>query len=275
MRFSLVVATLGRVEELRALLGSLAGQGDFEVILVDQNADDRLMGVVKEFAGGMAIQHVRVAERKLSAARNVGIGWCAGEIIGFPDDDCVYPPGVLAAVDAAFGDVGLDVLSGVARSPEGGLGSGRWSVEAGAITERDVWTQVIAFNLFLRRSMLERIGGFDAMLGVGVVHGSCEDTDLVIRALRVGGNGWYDPALAVVHPDKRLTPVAVARAFTYAAGFGYVLRKHGYGLRAIVTYVARPIGGMVLSVLRGRGLAARYYWETIRGRIYGYLTYIK
>jgi GT2 family glycosyltransferase len=275
-RFSLVVATLGRVDELRALFDSLVAQGrnDFEVILVDQNADERLAPVVAAFAGRMDIMRLRFARPLLSAARNAGSAFARGAIVGFPDDDCVYPAEVLDAVDAAFSGVpALGVLTGVARAPEGGLGSGRWSAERGPITLAKVWTQVIAFNLFLRRDVLERIGGFDERLGVGVVHGSCEDTDLVIRALRAGAVGLYDPALAVVHPDKRLTKVAAARAFRYAAGFGYVLRKHDYGLAAIATYLVRPAGGMAASLLRLRFLACVYYWRTLCGRAYGYVTY--
>ena len=42
-QLSLIVATLGREAELARCLGSLAAQTrrDFEVVIVDQNADDR------------------------------------------------------------------------------------------------------------------------------------------------------------------------------------------------------------------------------------------
>jgi hypothetical protein len=35
--------------------------------------------------------------------------------------------------------------------------------------------------------------------------------------------------------------------------------------------VVRPLGGIVLNLLRGRFLPARYYAETLRGRIEGLL----
>jgi glycosyltransferase involved in cell wall biosynthesis len=45
MRFSLIVATIGRTAELRSLFESPAVQThrDFEVIVVDQNPDDRVV----------------------------------------------------------------------------------------------------------------------------------------------------------------------------------------------------------------------------------------
>ena len=47
-RLSLIVATLGREAELSRCLGSLAAQTsrDFEVVVVDQNADDRLAALL-------------------------------------------------------------------------------------------------------------------------------------------------------------------------------------------------------------------------------------
>lgn len=49
IKISLVVATLGRTAELQKLFQSLNGQSrsDFEVILVDQNADNRLERLTK------------------------------------------------------------------------------------------------------------------------------------------------------------------------------------------------------------------------------------
>jgi len=271
-RFSLVVATLGRVEELRPLFASLAAQSGqrFEVILVDQNPDDRLVPVITEFAA-LGIRHLRAEVRNSSFARNAGLACCSGEIVGFPDDDCVYPDGTLALVDRAFReDPTLGVLTGPAAAPGGGLGSGRWAEGRAAISRRNAFTTVICFNLFLRRDVLERIGGFDEALGVGAEFGSCEENDLVIRAFSCGAVARYEPSLRVVHPDKRLSEAALARAFRYGAGFGYVLRKHRFPLSAIATYLARPLGGAILSLLRGRWLNVAYYWQTLMGRLYGW-----
>lgn len=272
-RFSLVVATLGRVAELDVLLCSLAGQqsADFEVIVVDQNGDGRLDDMLARHAAAMPIRRLRSNVRALSHARNLGLAQCRGALVGFPDDDCTYPPGVLAAVDAAFAaDPALDLLSGAAAAPGGGLGSGRWHPVAAPISRANVWITAISFTVFLRRAVLERIGGFDERLGVGAPFGAAEETDLVVRAIDAGARARYDPALLVLHPDKRLSEVAAARAFSYGAGCGFVLGKHRFALPVVASFLMRPVGGVLRAVLRRRRIEALYYARTLAGRIRGY-----
>ena len=60
MRFSLIVATIGRTEELVRLFHSLECQThrDFEAIIVDQNTDDRLIAIIREFGQRFTIQRL-------------------------------------------------------------------------------------------------------------------------------------------------------------------------------------------------------------------------
>ena len=272
LRFSLVVATLGRVVELDALLMSLAQQvgPDFEIIVIDQNNDDRLDALLARHGETMSIRHVRSDIRMLSHARNLGLRLCRGEIIGFPDDDCLYPPGVPSTVAAVFADnPDLGLFSGAMATPEGGLGSGRWHPVPATITRANVWITAMSSALFLRRAVLDRIGGFDERLGVGAVYGSGEETDLVVRAIDSGMRGEYDPGLRVVHPDKRLTAEAAARAWSYGRGCGFVLGKQRFGWRVVAALLVRPLGGLVLGVLRGRFIEMRYYSATFSGRLAG------
>jgi glycosyltransferase involved in cell wall biosynthesis len=275
MRVSLVVATRGRDRELGALFESLAAQGRaaLEVIVVDQNADDRLAPVMAAWRDRLALTWRRTTRAHANHARNLGLALARGDIVGFPDDDCIFPAGLLARVTGAFAvDPALAILTGPAASPEGGLGSGRWREDAGPIDRQNVWTSVIEFNLFLRREVALALGGFDERLGPGTSLGSTEGNDLVLRAIRAGHAARYDPAQRIVHPDKRLTPVAVERAVPYARGMGFVLRRHAVPVGVWLPFMVRPLGGMALSALRGNLLAARYYAATLRGRLSGFLT---
>ena len=271
---SLIAATLGRTAEVRLLFESLAAQSmsDFEVVLVDQNTDERLQPIVQEYAGRFRLRHLRSGVKNLSHARNLGLQCAAGGIVGFPDDDCMYPADILERVKTYFEqDAGLALVSGPSVSPEGNFGSGRWTPESGPITLSNVWTSVVSFTFFVRRSALEAIGSFDEHLGLGSRFGSGEETDIAIRVLRGGHAGYYDLSLNITHPDKRLTPQTARRAFSYGMGMGRVLRKHSYPAAETLRYLVRPIGGVLLSLLRARPMHASYYWHTLRGRVSGFL----
>ena len=273
MRFSLVMATMGRTEEVAAFMASLQRQSlaDFELIVVDQNDDDRLVDICRRFKALFPLRHERSRVKRVSHARNVGIEFCTGEIVAFPDDDCIYPDNLLRSVhDSFIAYPDFDILSGSAVSAAGRPGSGRWTKAAGVIQLDTVWTSVIAFSFFIRAPVLRNVGGFDEDLGVGARFGSCEETDLVIRAMLSGARAVYDPSKAVIHPDKTLTPVAITRAFDYGTGMGYVMRKHRVKPSIYMTYFMRPLGGVVLSLAKLRIPAARYYWNTLRGRLHGF-----
>jgi glycosyltransferase involved in cell wall biosynthesis len=272
--FSLVMATRGRTAEIAAFLDSVLAQGmpDAEAIIVDQNADARLDAVLAPFAGRLRLLHLRSDVANANHARNLGLAAASGALVGFPDDDCLYPQGVLARVAAAFAaDPALALLTGPAESPAGGLGSGRWREAGGVIDAANVWTSVIEFNLWLRRPVALALGGFDDAMGPGTPLGSAEGNDLVLRAIAAGHQARYDPALRVIHPDKRLTDVATARARLYGRGLGFALRRHGVPAATWLPFAVRPIGGAVLSLLKGRPRDAGYYAMTLLGRAEGFL----
>ena len=272
IRFSLVMATRGRTTEIAEFLDSVLAQGrdDAAVIVVDQNADDRLVPVLAPY--GALVTHLRSAIANANHARNLGLRAARGDLVGFPDDDCLLPPGTLDRVAASFeADPALMVLTGPAASPDGGLGSGRWRDSGGAIDSKNVWISVIEFNLWLRRPVALALGGFDEGMGPGTPLGSAEGNDLVMRAIHAGHAARYDPALRVVHPDKRLSDVAVARAQLYGRGLGFALRRHGVAPGVWVPFAIRPLGGVVVSLLKLRPRDAAYYAMTFAGRAAGFL----
>jgi glycosyltransferase involved in cell wall biosynthesis len=275
MRFSLIVPTIGRVNELQQLLQSLTLQqgANFEVIVVDQNADDRLAWTEQENYP-FRVLRLRSSVAHCSTARNIGLQRAVGDILAFPDDDCIYPPGLLARISQAFSDNGrFEIRTGPAVASGGVLSSLRWQRFSGEISISNVWHTAIEFNMFIHRSLVTRLEGFDEHLGAGGKFSSGEVTDLVVRALRAGARGWYDLTQTVFHPEKKLTLIAAKRAFGYGAGFGYVLRKQRFPARIWLTFMVRPLGGLILSAARGQIIPAKYYWWTLCGRIYGFYAY--
>jgi glycosyltransferase involved in cell wall biosynthesis len=273
-RFSLIVATVDRVVELETLLASLRAQEfkDFEVIIVDQNYDDRVIRAVKFFESDLDLRLIRSSIRNNSHARNLGMNFAKGEIFAFPDDDCVYPADTLKRVQEYFvADGRLAFLTGPSLAHEGHLGPGRWQTQSGRINMFTVWTSLTEFNFFIRSEWARRIDGFDEAFGLGARFGSAEGIEMALRVLEAGGAGYYDYNLRINHIDRGLIPFTVERAFRYGTGLGQALRKHDAPARVITVFMIRPIGGILLNIARWRMVGVSYHWQTFLGRLYGFL----
>jgi GT2 family glycosyltransferase len=266
--FDLVVATVARTDELRRLLDSLEAQrySRLRTVVVDQNADERVAEVLT--GRGLELVHVR-APLGLSRARNVGLRAVSGDVVGFPDDDCAYPPGLLDRLAERFAeDPGLDGVTGRAEDPRG-RSSSSWKTDPAALTLDNLWNRANAATMFLRRELVDRVGDFDERLGLGSREpwSSGEETDYLVRAVAAGARIVYDPALVVLH-DVRGDDTAIG--LRDGASVGYLLRKHGYPPRTVARMLVRPVGGALLALARLDLPRARYYAASLRGRIRGY-----
>jgi len=266
--FDLVVATVGRSEELARLLDSVEAQAypRVRILVVDQNEDARLEAVLT--GRGVEILHLR-SELGLSRARNVALGHVSADIVAFPDDDCVYPGGLLSRVTERFSsDSLLDGLTGRAEDASG-KSAASWKLDPARLTDHNLWNRAISFTIFLRRGVVERLGEFDERLGLGSPEpwSSGEEIDYLIRAVRGGARIEYEPSLVVLH-DVRTDDSRIA--YRDGASVGYLLRKHSYPARTVARMLARPVGGVVVSRARLDRTRAAYYAATLRGRVRGY-----
>jgi glycosyltransferase involved in cell wall biosynthesis len=265
--FDLVVATVGRTKELARFLDSLDAQtfGGFRTIVVDQNPDDRLDTDLAR--SELDVRRIRSAPG-LSRARNAALGQLTGEVVAFPDDDCVYPPDLLSRVAERFaGDASLDGLTGRAVDSAGDS-SASWKRDAARLTELNLWNRAISFTIFLRRNVVERVGRFDERLGLGSPEpwASGEEIDYLVRAIRAGARIEYDASLVVLH-DAAAEDAAIG--YRDGASVGYLLRKHGYPARTTARMLIRPVGGALVSIGRGDHERVRYYAASLRGRLRG------
>jgi glycosyltransferase involved in cell wall biosynthesis len=271
--WDLVVCTVGRTEELDRLLASLERQthGGVRVLLVDQNEDDRAAAVVARHRD-LPVVHLRAA-RGLSRARNAALAQLESDLVAFPDDDCAYPPDLLERASRRFAaDAGLDGLTGRDADPAG-RGSRAWPSSSERVTAQNVWYHGLSAAVFLRRTLVERIGRFDEALGLGsgTPWSSGEEVDYLIRAARLGARLEYDPTIVVEHelPERDGTALqAIGRRD--GGSVGYLLRKHGYPPRTVARMLVRPGGGAALALARRDPGRARIHLETLRGRLAGY-----
>lgn len=211
------------------------------MLVVDQNTDDRVVSLLDGRA-----ERLRSAPG-LSHARNMALPELTGDVVAFPDDDCVYPPDLLARVGARLAD--LDGVTG--REPW-------WTARAATLTRDNLWNRAISFTIFLRREVAEGVGEFDEALGLPSSSG--EEIDYLIRAIDAGARIEYDPSLVVEHPRKHADVAA-----RDGASIGYILRKHRYGPRTVGRMLIRPAVGVVLHPTH-----ARFHADTLRGRVRGY-----
>jgi glycosyltransferase involved in cell wall biosynthesis len=275
MKFSLIMGTLGRTHEVAAFLASLQRQDhrDFELLIVDQNPDDRLAPVIEPYR-----QHFRVLRYRsppgLSRARNVGLRYVSGEVIAFPDDDCWYPDGLLSYVARRLkAQTALDGLTGRFVDAEG-QSEGRWLSHTQALNRFNVWNGGISFSIFLRRGLVERIGGFDEALGVGAgtPWGAGEETDFLLRGLQLGAALEFDHDLVLRHPVKTADfgPQAIERQRLYEAGFGRVIRRSRFPAWYFPWVCSRTAAGTLLALCSGRLAQARFKWHSLRARVSGW-----
>jgi len=245
---SLVVSTLGRTASLEVLFESLAGQDykNFELIVVDQNDDDRLQPLLKTKIWPFTLLRIHTpGQRGLSRGRNVGWKQAEGSIVAFPDDDCWYPHWFISRALAKIAETGADILAGRAADESGRSINGRFENKAQWIDRANVWTTGIEWVIFFKRSALFAVGGYDTDIASGAPTpwGSSQAQHIMLHAIAGGFKCFYDPSLYGHHVELHLQSDAVMcrKGGRYARGCGYVLRIHGYGLGSLAKSVSRPI----------------------------------
>jgi glycosyltransferase involved in cell wall biosynthesis len=280
---SLVVSTLGDGADLARLFDSLDAQTfrDFDVVIVDQNAHDRVAAEIDRVARTFPIRRIATPTmRGLSIGRNLGWRAARGGAVLFPDDNCWYPKDFLENGLAIMAARSAAVLTGRSADEDGRTILGAFDDAAKRISRATVWTTSIEWVTFVRRDVLEVTGGYDAGIGVGAATPwqACEGQDFLLRAIAAGFDCWYDPVVYGhdVAWEERTTPEQLARkARAYGRGMGYVLALHRFGLRQQARWVGRSALGALLYAARFDREKLTYYTQTMLGRIEGIRGYTR
>ena len=198
MRVSVIMATYRRDKRLRAALQSLAQQTytDFEVILVDDNADAAWNTTVQAIAAECPwAVYVRNAANLGSAeSRNVGIRQAQGEYITFLDDDDVYLPEKIAHQlqcmeenKADYGITDLYLYWENDKPADRRIRSYIKKTDPASLFEYHLLHHMTGTDtLMFRREYLLQIGGFDPI-------DAGDEYYLMHKAIRAGGRFCYMP----------------------------------------------------------------------------------
>ncbi|MBD2185382.1 glycosyltransferase family 2 protein [Aerosakkonema funiforme] len=210
---SAIICTHNRDSYLGAAIDSLLAQdfADFEIVVVDNASSDRTRAVVESRSG---VKYIYEPVTGLSVARNTGAHAASGQILAYLDDDAVASSHWLSVLYAAYRDNEKLAIAGGKVTliwPEG-YTPPPWLSEglAGNLGAYDLGDNVVyiqnpgltprGLNYSIRRTFLERIGGFNVNLGrVGKKLLSNEELLMTEQALQLGWQVAYIPDALVGH----------------------------------------------------------------------------
>lgn len=290
MRISVLVATSNRCEKLRAFLdatkaGSPAWAIETEVLVVDNNSNDRTKQVVSEYTAseGPAFRYVFESRPGKSRALNSAISKARGEIIAFTDDDCIPSPDWVESILREFeSDPQLSVLGGRVE-----LYDEKDLQQATLISKRRAHVRlaaevcspptIIGANMAFRKEALDSLRGFDPFLGPGTACRAGEDLDIIYRSLKRGMKIAYSPQVSVFHNHGRRTRSEEDRtSFGYALGRGAIYFKHGMRLDFHIAGIAlKELYDLVKTLTKGVMVRTQfpYHRLTLPGLFLGALRY--
>lgn len=247
-------ATIGRL--LAALRHGLAPAD--RVVVVDDGSEDATPAIAERMVGELSgrLLLLRQAHRGPAAARNEGLRSATADVVLFLGADIIPTPVLLArhrAVHRAFPEESVGCVGLVTWDPslpptplmvwlEHGGNQNAFGEIAG-----EEWVSPTAYcygaNLSLKRSLVESVGGFDA---VHFPSYGWEDLDLGIRLARRGCRLKYEPAAKALHAHPQTLSSMVERQRLLGPGAVMLGRLHPDVLRP-------PAGGWEnLRALLGR-----------------------
>ncbi|MBJ8111775.1 glycosyltransferase family 2 protein [Bacillus cereus group sp. N6] len=278
-KFSLIMATYGRDEEIALFLESINRSeydlGKIQIIIVDQNDSEEinLEKIVLQYKN-MDILHIKSNKKGLSHNRNLGLQYAEGEYIAFPDDDCEYYIDTLNEVELTFKNhVNSNLVLGRIIDKAENDVIRKWPKSSMKINEKNFFTKVSSITMFYKNTL--DLYKFNEKLGVGTYFGSCEDTDIVYRYTK-NSHVEYNPNIKVYHPHPS-KELSMDKVKSYALGFGGFIKSNLDFYTAIlfikvICYHFLKLIGAIVTFNREK---LRRSWNSVYFRIKGFLEYKK
>jgi len=214
---SVIVCTYNREKLLVSCIDSLVNQnchpGDYEIILINNcstdNSEQQCIKNIQQHSN-LQIRYFLETKQGLSNARNRGIRESMGNIITFIDDDAFADRDYIYNIKKDFRTSGM-VAGGGKILPQWENKRPKWMscFLLPLVSVLDMGDQIIAFkgekypigaNMFFRKSLFEKTGLFDPMLGRSKKNmiGN-EEKDLFLKIKKLGYKICYFPNITVHH----------------------------------------------------------------------------
>jgi GT2 family glycosyltransferase len=233
-RISVIVPFYNAEETLLLCINALLAQTlqPAEIILVDNNSDDRSAEIAKKVTEQNPGVIIFLTELRQGPgrARNKGIRHSTGEIICFTDVDCIPEPDWLNVIARPFQNSQIGAVAGQIK------GSGLETIfekfhylfTLKGLQQSELFKAFTLVrggfptaNLAVRKNLLERLQGFDASMGS---YG--EDYDLCARIYQAGFHIQYTTGAAVLHKHRNTLKSTWLQSYGFGIGHAKLLNKH-------------------------------------------------
>jgi len=291
MSCSIVIATCGRPERLAIGLKAVErairqAAGDYQIIVVDNGPEYPAEQVVAKFSRetGLIIYYMQSEVRNKSKALNAGCRAAKSAWLAFTDDDTLPDSQWLRSAEDYAQTSGCDVFGGRISSGVVDKPLPKWFPPD--MAHRLLWIgafvdyaplsangfidgRLVPFgaNFFIKKDLLDRMGGYDEELWevCGKAALGAEDAELGMRIRRSGARIGYCHEALVVHPihhERIKISILLKLAFYYGwrdplvdvnpdsrmfRGYPRILLTHVWGV--LVGCVRRDGAAMVESGL--------------------------
>lgn len=297
--YTVALCTHNHADRLERTLGDLAQltlpRRAWELIVIDNGCTDATPRLLAEhrWPAGWQVRIVREDKLGLSNARNRAIVEARGDYVIFVDDDETPDPDWLCAYERlidlhqpdAFGGRQVVLFEDVRPSwlRDELLGFlGELNRADAIVPLTDPHTPFYGGNFGFRRSVCERVGTFDAMLGrKGVDNTGGEEVDFYRRLLSAGLRVWWTPEAVIFH---RIRAAKLERSYFldlhYRMGRVEAIRRRGGASRLPPRYLFGQLLRAVTAAWRQRRSEGRdatlrkemnvaYFVGQINGWIFG------
>lgn len=273
-KISVVICTRDRHDSIAPAIESVSecDYPAFDIHIMDQSTTDQTRQIVQELAERLAsrcpIIYHHLDKAGLSRAYNAGFRVTDSDLVACTDDDVTVPRDWLSRIADAFDkDPELGLLYGQVLVPS----ALREEVARGIIVPALTWQKAerlhvsqrnfkvwgMGANMAIRRSLLDRVPGFDEALGGGGPLRSSQDFDFGYRTYRSGMAILLDPSVQVDHYGIRTPDQWPATMKNYGIGDGAFYGKHircgdGLALRLLLRQLGLSARRSLRSSLRQR-----------------------
>lgn len=165
------------------------------------------------------------------------------DFVGFPDDDAWYPTGALACIARQFDSERLEFLL-CRYGPDASSGDG---ARAARPSLQRALSQGSCAAIFVRARLLDKLGGFNELLGIRTRLSGGEDTEFSFRAFNMAaGQSLYLDAFLVGH----LASNPAKRARYYEGGLAAIMAHSRSSTAGRVALVRKLLVGVWLVLNR-------------------------